>query len=184
MTYRDLIWPQVRRSLHNFLANLDTPVVLANDILQAAFGDAATTVLRAAINSTIGVGGLFEVARDFDLPRHANDFGLTLGVYGIGGGPYLFVPGIGPTNTRDLTGSIADFFLNPLLYVNWGGKYYAISGEISTSLLDSRERNLGVLADIERSSLDPYATVRSLYDQARNQQIRKRTRRAEELPNF
>ncbi|MGH6890946.1 MAG: MlaA family lipoprotein, partial [Dongiaceae bacterium] len=97
--------------VRNFLRNLKSPVILANDLFQGEFGRAGTTVARFFINSTIGVGGFIDVANLMDLNYHEEDFGQTLAVYGAGEGPYLQLPIIGPGNPRDYSGRIVDYAL-------------------------------------------------------------------------
>ncbi len=113
--YRAVVPQPVRMSLRNLLQNLDLPSIFANDVLRGRVAPAGTTLGRFVVNSTIGIGGLFEVAERFGLKRHSDDFGKTLATYGIGEGPYLFFVLFGPTNLRDVTGTIVDFFFNPFI---------------------------------------------------------------------
>jgi phospholipid-binding lipoprotein MlaA len=172
-TYRTAVPPPMRASVYDFLRNLNGPVIFANDVLQGQPGLAAKTLARLAINSTVGVGGMFDVASRVGIPRHTNDMGITLATYGVGEGPYLVAPVLGPTNPRDLAGSIADSFIDPGNY--FAGKYdiwYAPLSRTVVSGIDVRSRNIEALADIERTSLDFYATIRSLYRQRRAAEIR------------
>lgn len=182
--YRNVVPKGVRVSIRNFLNNLRTPVILANDILQGEFGRAGTTIARFGINSTIGVAGAFDVAERWGLERHSEDFGQTLAVYGVGEGPYLFLPFIGPANVRDLVGFGVDFVFDPLTFVHWGDKWPApyIRGTIDQ--IDIRERNIETLDDIQRTSMDFYASVKSLYRQTRNNEIRNGETEVEDLPDF
>ena len=107
--YRNNVPEPVRNSVEAFASNLTEPMVFANDVLQLRLGAAATTVGRFAINSTIGVGGLFDVATRQNLPRQSGDLGQTLYVWGMRDSPYLVLPVIGPTNVRDLVGTTAEF---------------------------------------------------------------------------
>ncbi|MGQ0585030.1 MAG: MlaA family lipoprotein [Reyranella sp.] len=163
----------VQDGIRNFLRNLRSPVVLANDVFQGSFGRAGTTVARFAINTTLGVLGLFDVATELGLVYHDEDFGQTLAVHGVGEGPYLVVPLLGPSNPRDLTGKVVDIFLDPLTYVarNHDVQYlqYVRTG---LEVVDTRARNLKTLDEIREGSLDYYATIRSLYRQRRNDAIR------------
>ena len=122
--YRDGVPAPVRDSVRNFMNNLDTPVVFANDMLQGELTRAKITFVRAGINTTLGVGGLFDVATEWGYARHSEDFGQTLAVWGVGEGPYLFLPFIGPSNPRDLAGFGADILLDPLTWIQWDGKFY------------------------------------------------------------
>src|SRR5450755_3115522 len=105
--------PQFARDgIHNFLSNLDAPVTLGNDVLQGSPDRAGQTLGRIVINSTIGVGGLVDVAAKMGIPAHDEDFGLTLGMWGVGEGPYLVLPLTGPSNPRDSVGTVADYFMD------------------------------------------------------------------------
>jgi phospholipid-binding lipoprotein MlaA len=159
--------------VRNFLRNLKSPVILANDLFQGNLDRAGTTVARFFINSTIGVGGIIDVASMMDLKYHEEDFGQTLAVYGTGEGPYLHLPVIGPGNPRDYTGRVVDYALDPL---TWIGYAYNVT-EINTAragldALDTRARNLEAIDELKKGSVDFYATVRSLYRQQRNDLIR------------
>jgi len=182
--YVDVVPEPARNGMHNFLDNLDLPVTFANDVLQGEGDRAGQTMSRFAINSTIGVGGIFDWASDFGIPNHSEDFGQTLGVYGVGEGPYLVLPIFGPDPPRDLVGQVADVFLDPFTYVKLREHGWYSAGRAYFSLLDLRSRNLGTLEDIERSSVDYYASVRSLYRQLRNNEIRNGKTDVKDLPSF
>ncbi|NWG47333.1 MAG: VacJ family lipoprotein [Alphaproteobacteria bacterium] len=170
--YRFVIPGFGRNGIRNFLDNLATPVVFANDVFQGEFSRAGTTAARFGINTTIGIGGVLDPAEAWGLERHSEDFGQTLGVYGVGEGPYLYLPLLGPSPPRDLLGRGVDMALDP---INWiGGDTAEIVG-ISTTVLnviDIRARNIETLDELERSSIDYYAAVRSLYRQSRRTAIR------------
>jgi phospholipid-binding lipoprotein MlaA len=182
--YHFIVPHPIRNSIRNFLNNLDSPPIFANEILQGEFHQAGVTVLRFGVNSTVGVGGLFEVADGWGYPRHTEDFGQTLGKYGVGEGPYLFLPIIGPAPPRDLTGRVVDYFFDPLTYVHMGSQNYWRYVRVSLDAIDLRERNIQTLDDIERTSIDYYATIRSLYRQTRNHEINNNKPNTENLPNF
>jgi len=172
-TYRTVLPPPMQQSIHDFLQNLNNPVIFANDVLQGQFNLAGQTFARTAINSTIGVGGMFDVAKVIGIPHHSNDMGITLATWGIAEGPYVMMPVLGPSNPRDIVGSIADGFADPGDYVaSQHHLYYAILARKVTSGIDVRSRNIESLAEIEKTSLDYYATIRSLYRQRRAAQIR------------
>ena len=172
-TYRTAVPPPMRASVHDFLQNLNGPVIFANDLLQGQFGLAANTLGRLAINSTIGFGGMFDVASRIGIKHHVNDMGITFATWGIAEGPYLVAPVLGPTNPRDLVGKIADGFIDPADYVaGQHDLFYASLARAVVSGIDVRSRNIESLADIEKSALDYYATIRSLYRQRRAAQIR------------
>jgi phospholipid-binding lipoprotein MlaA len=184
LAYRAVVPEPIRLSIRNFLANLNTPVILANDVLQGEVNRAGITFLRAGINTTVGIGGLLDVATRWGYPRHSEDFGQTLAVYGVGEGFYLFIPLLGPGNPRDVFGYAVDFLFDPLFYVKWGNEFYVPYVRYGVDLLDVRERNIETLDEIERNSLDYYASVRSLYRQTRANEIRNGTMQIEDLPDF
>ncbi|HWA51164.1 MAG TPA: VacJ family lipoprotein [Dongiaceae bacterium] len=159
--------------VRNFLRNLKSPVYLANDLFQGEWDRAGTTAARFVINSTIGVGGIIDVASMMDLKYHEEDFGQTLAVYGTGEGPYLHLPIIGPSNPRDATGRLVDYALDPL---TWVGYIYDVSyintARAGLDAIDTRARNLEAIDELKKGSVDFYATVRSLYRQRRNDLIK------------
>ena len=180
-TYRAVLPPPMQQSVHDFLQNLNNPVIFANDVLQGQLNLAGQTLARTAINTTVGVGGMFDVAKTMGIPHHSNDMGITLATWGFAEGPYVMVPVLGPSNPRDIVGSIADGFADPGDYV--AGQhhlYYAILARRVTSGIDVRSRNIENLAEIEKTSLDYYATIRSLHRQRRAAQIRHEQ---SDLPN-
>lgn len=169
LMYRDLVPPPVRSGMHNALDNIRTPVVLVNDLLQGDLERAGITVQRFFINSTIGLGGMMDMAAEFGIEGHREDFGQTLGVWGSGEGAYLMLPLFGPSNPRDATGLVVDTFLDPLVYF---APTEALIARTALRGIDEREGVIDTLDEIERTSLDFYATLRSLYRQRRDDQIR------------
>lgn len=162
----------VRDGLHNALDNLDGPAIFANDLLQARSKDAGRTLERFLLNSTFGVGGLFDVGTRVGLPGHRSDFGQTLASWGVDGGCYLMAPMLGPMSPRDAAGQVVDLAMTPTLYVSLRGHFYWIAGHKYLSIVDARARNLDALDTIERDSMDFYAATRSLYQQHRENEIR------------
>lgn len=183
-TYRAVVPKTLRRSVHNALSNLESTVTLANDILQGEPDRAGDTALRLGINSTLGVAGLFDIASDWGIPGHSEDLGQTLAVYGVAEGPYLFLPVLGPSPPRDLAGWVGDFAFRPLSYVRWGDQYYWPYLWFGVNAVDLRERNLDTLENIERTSVDYYASLRGIYRQSRQNEIRNGEPDAENLPEF
>ena len=182
--YRDTFPWFVRDGVHNVLANLNSPVIFANDILQGSPVRAGETLGRAIINTTVGLGGLIDVASKQGLKGHDEDFGQTLGVWGAGEGPYLVLPLAGPSNPRDLAGTVADNFLDPATYARFPGFEIANASRFVMNIVDMRERNIDTLDQIERTSVDLYATTRSLYRQHRNSEIRNGAPDTDNLPNL
>jgi phospholipid-binding lipoprotein MlaA len=183
-TYVAVVPEPARDGIHNFILNLDLPVTFANDVLQGDFDRAGDTLGRFGLNTTLGVGGLFDPASDFGIPYHKNDFGITLGTWGVGEGPYLVLPVLQSDPPRDVAGQVVDIFLDPFTYVKLREHFYYSAGREFFSLLDLRARNIDTLANIERSSIDYYASVRSLYRQNRNNAIHKGEPDMNSLPNL
>jgi len=170
--YRDLVPPPIRTSVHNALDNLRSPVVLVNDLLQGEWERARITVMRFLVNSTIGVLGIGDPATDMGYVYHNEDFGQTLARWGADEGPYVMLPVLGPSNPRDAVGLVVDFLIDPF---NWWAanshREYATYSRTGTRVTDERARNYDALEDLERSSLDYYAALRSLYRQRRADEI-------------
>jgi len=173
MGYKQVVPRPVRSGLRNALSNLTEPFIFVNFLLQGKPGKAVETLGRFVVNSTFGVGGLFDVAKtkDFKLPHRPNGFGTTLAFYGVGPGPYIFLPFIGPTTLRDLLGNSADDALLPLV----AGKpfnsmeYQLITGGIGG--LDLRAESDADLRALFDGAVDPYATLRSVYLQNRAAEV-------------
>lgn len=174
--YRTVVPRPIRTGMRNVLGNLRAPVVLVNDMLQGEPRRAGDTLGRFLINSTLGLGGIFDVAEmQFGVPPRTNDFGLTFARWGIGEGPYLFVPVLGPSNPRDLTGFGAGLAADPFVWIGQGVTLEALTwSRAGVTVIDTREDLLDPLEDLERSSLDPYATLRSVYRQRRQSEIEGR----------
>lgn len=185
VVYRAVLPDFAQDGVRNFMNNLNSPVIFANDVLQGEGDRAGTTLLRFGINSTIGIGGLIDVAKEFDLPYHDEDFGQTLGTWGAGEGPYFYFLVMGPSNVRDFTGFVVDRGLDPLTYVNWGDDEleYVPLGRTVLNVIDLRARNIDTLDEIERASVDYYASIRSLYRQSRADAIRNGAP-STDLPDF
>jgi phospholipid-binding lipoprotein MlaA len=183
--YRAVLPDFARNGVRNFMNNLNSPVIFANDLLQGEGDRAGDTLVRFGINSTIGIGGLIDVAKDVGFPYHDEDFGQTLAVWGVDDGPYLYLLLMGPSSARDFTGFVVDRGLDPLTYVNWGddGWEYTPIARTVLNVIDLRSRNIETLDDIERSSVDYYASIRSLYRQSRADAIRNGAP-SDELPDF
>ena len=182
--YRTVVREPARDGIHNALDNLNAPVVFVNDVLQGDGGKATTTFGRFVINSTVGLGGLIDVAAKIGMPGHANDFGITLGQWGAQEGSYLVLPFVGPKPPRDLTGDIVDIGFDPTTYMKWNNSTLYTMVRTGLGVLDSRAANIDAVESIERSSLDFYATTRSLYRQNRAAQINGGKAPDQDLPNF
>ncbi|NQV22482.1 MAG: VacJ family lipoprotein, partial [Rhodospirillales bacterium] len=165
--------PEIARDgVHNALANLDSPNNFGNDLLQGEFVRAIQTLERAVINSTVGVGGLMDVASGLGIPKHSADFGQTMAVWGVGEGPYVVLPLLGPSNPRDAFGMGVDSIADPLsLWANNVDLDELNYSRYGATAVDSYARVMDDLESIEETSLDFYATIRSLSRQHRRHQI-------------
>lgn len=183
IAYREVLPLGARRSVTDFLDNLETPVVLLNDILQFKLSRAGVTVSRFAINTTIGFFGFFDPAEELGLARHDEDFAQTLGYWGIPEGPYLMWPLLGPLPPRDAVGFMVDRLTNPVDYAL--RDELLIDGAIfAADLVDVRHQVIDEVDELERTSVDYYAAVRSLYRQSINDEILDGAPDFNQLPDF
>jgi len=166
-----------RVSVNNFFENLYYPVSVVNNILQLKLVNTGTETLRFMVNSTLGVLGLFDPARSwFGLEPHQEDFGQTLGYYGVGGGFPIVLPFFGPTNLRDLSGDFIDFYVNPIYYVDVR-KYNVVKNTYQGwALITYKEFNYLSLhtkeyENVRQDALDLYPFIRDLYEQNRQKKI-------------
>jgi phospholipid-binding lipoprotein MlaA len=164
----------VHDRVHDFNSNLREPRIFANDVLQGRFDAAGRTAGRFVLNSTFGVGGLFDIASREGIPQQTGDFGQTLFVWGVSEGPYVGRPYLGPSTLRDAVGSAVDIVGNPLGWVI-GTQLWVTVG---STTLDAVDR-LGQLKAAEDASIDFYSFVRSSYYQMRRAELREALR----LPN-
>ena len=167
--YRDWFPPPLQTNVRNLLNFASSPLILIHDLLQADWQRAETTLARFVIN--IQTFGLGDLAADLGKPYHSEDAGQTLAVWGIeNGGPYLVLPLIGPSNVRDAIGTGIDFLLDPLGIVT---EAEVCVGRTFGGAVDFRARNMEEIDDLQQTSLDYYAAVRSLYRQRREVEIQK-----------
>ncbi len=178
--YRDNTSKAVRKSLHNFVTNLTLPFSALNSFAQGKVENGLATSSNFLINTTIGIVGLFDVAGNKKIKYEEEDFGQTLGYYGVKNGPYLMLPILGPSTSRDFGGNIVDKSVDPTAFnlLKIGGSTDAINIEYRTadatlSALDLREQLLDPIADARKDSFDLYATIRSVYIQQRDQKIKQ-----------
>ncbi len=170
--YKDVVPDKGRAAVHNFLNNLRTPVIFFNNVMQGDFEDALMTLMRFLINSTVGILGFDDVAADLGMEFRNEDFGQTLAVWNMPDGPYIMLPVFGPSNPRDAIGRVVDFIIDPLNI--WAGNVdndWAMPTRTGVDAVDFRALHFDTIADLEKSSLDFYATVRTLYRQRRNDEI-------------
>jgi phospholipid-binding lipoprotein MlaA len=171
--YKSVLPKPVQNSVHNVLSNLRSPVVLANDLLQGEMDRAGNTAGRFVINTTVGVLGVWDAAAYMGIEGHSEDFGQTFGAWGVGEGFYIVLPFLGPSNPRDVVGLATEYFVDPF---NIWARNDEVEGWILARALvtgvDFRARNLETIDELERTSLDYYVAVRSLYRQRRADAIR------------
>jgi phospholipid-binding lipoprotein MlaA len=169
--YTDHVPDVVQTGVRNVVQNLKEPAVAVNDLLQGNVDNAWQSVQRLTVNSTIGVAGIVDVATKWGLPPHKADFGQTLAVWGVGEGPYIQLPLLGPSNPRDAVGTAVDMALNPLTFVGGAPATYAGVATGGANAVDKRAQHLDDLDALERNSLDYYASLRSVYRQHREAEI-------------
>lgn len=173
-TYGFLMPRPVKAGVRNFLFNIASPVRLVNDVLQGQWGNAGNTAARFAINTVAGVGGFVDTAKHAGIPPHDADFGQTLAKKGVGSGPFLVVPVLGPTTVRDGFGAIVDTAMNPATYlatpVVSSTLLSAGIGASATGIVE-REQHDRDLKRLEEGSTDYYAALRSAYYQNRIAEI-------------
>lgn len=163
----------VKDGVHNFFINIRSPIYVVSDLVQLKFSEAGNHTGRFLINSTIGVLGLIDVAKSFGMEHESEDFGVALGYHGVGEGPYIVLPLLGPSNLRDLFGRVVDIFLNPIYYAD------AISDsgtEISYGLtaveaIDDRSNLLEAVESAKEASVDYYSFVKNSFHQHRQNLI-------------
>jgi len=162
-----------RKGVTNVLKNFRSPITLTNDILQGKPYDAGVIILRFIINSTIGVLGLFDIAEQIGLPYHYEDFGQTFALWGLGEGPYLFIPILGPSNFRDIAGYAIDTYsLDPMSWVSRANNpFWWQIGYSGVLTIDVKSQAKPLLEELERTSVDYYAALRSAYRQNRKKVI-------------
>ena len=171
--YAKVVPQPARRGIRNFFANLETPVRFVNCTLQADLKGAWVELERLAINSTVGVAGFGDPARNrWKLAKRDEDFGQTLGRYGVGPLFYLNLPVFGPSSLRDTVGRAGDYFLDPkdFLLSDTGPKAAARSVDI----INGTSLRLGDYEDLKEASIDPYVAMRDAYSQYRRAQVRDR----------
>ena len=168
--YKYVVPEGVRIAVRNFFSNLGTPIRAANTLLQGKFKATGTELARFGINSTIGMAGLFDAAKDWNLHRKDEDTGQTLGVYGLGHGMYVVLPVLGPSSARDAVGLVGDAFLDPLTYLP------TMEGAIGARSLRS-ETDLSFRIEeydeLTGAAVDPYIAVRDAYTQYREKRVKE-----------
>lgn len=174
-TYTQVTPEPAQRGVRNVFNNLNRPVVLANTLLQGDLERSGDVFFSFLTDTTFGIGGLFALAEANGVPQHNEDFGQTLAVWGLGDGPYLMLPLLGPSNLRDGAGRFVDRYPHPF---NWNedfsqsGEAWALRG---LNALRFRADAETAFATLDRTAIDPYIQMRSAYRQLRAEQIREGT---------
>jgi phospholipid-binding lipoprotein MlaA len=171
--YRENLPDFVQTGVGNFFENLRYPSYLVSDIFQGKFGQILDHTGRFLINTTVGVGGLFDFATDWGLPVHDEDFGIALAYNGVPSGPYLVIPILGPSNVRDGFGRIVDAFLDPIGWVGYtslsaGTKVAIAASALGVKLVHTRAGLLQAVETAKESSVDYYLFVQGAYYQHRH----------------
>ena len=171
--YRLILPTEIRTGVRNILSNLSEPWSSINSALQGDFKNTGSTLARFVINSTIGILGIFDVAKEIGFEKQKEDFGQTLAVHGIGPGPYLMLPFLGPSTVRDAIGKVTSLYADPItLALERNNKDEWIWIGMALKGIDFREQNLEKIDNLNETSVDFYATLRSLYLERRNSMIR------------
>lgn len=186
----DEVTPQpVKHSVTNFFRNLASPIYMASNLVQLKADRFLISFTRFLVNSTIGVGGLFDPASSMNLPYRYDDLGTALGYWGVPPGPFLVVPIVGPYNFRDGFGAIADSFASPIYYINYTNadsdtKLAVTVGARLAQGIDRRARNIKNIETAKEASLDYYGFTRKAYSQHRQGLIERDRPRDEFADDF
>ncbi len=165
--YGTVVPGPVRQGVNNFAENLEGPGDVVNNILQGRIDKAGENTLRFAVNTVMGLGGIFDAATFLGLPEGDTDFGETLHIWGAGEGAYVELPVRGPSTTRDAAGQVVDLFLNPFSYVLKPAHAEVASGAEALSIIGDRYRFGETIDSVLYDSADSYAQARLLYLQNR-----------------
>ncbi|GGO06955.1 hypothetical protein GCM10007972_05760 [Iodidimonas muriae] len=169
--YRTIVPDPFRQAVTNIYANAKMPLVIVNSLLQGEPGRAGIATKRFLANTVLGIGGIADPATAFGIDNVDEDFGQTLAVWGVGDGPYLVLPIIGPTNPRDTVGFIGDTLSEPVgLGLDIADKKWTKRGWTAGGVIEARDRNWGIIKELMKAD-DPYAFARSAFRQRRKYEI-------------
>jgi len=163
-TYVDVVPSPARTAVSNFFSNAGDVYSAVNNLLQLKGTAALEDTMRVAINTVLGLGGLIDIASDAGLPKHKEDFGQTLGVWGVPAGPYVVWPLLGPSTARDTVGFLVDWQMDPLTYFNDSAITYSLA---ALRVIDVRANLLGASNVLEQGAVDKYTFLRDAYLQRR-----------------
>lgn len=162
--YKNITPNMVQTGINNFFSNLDDVTVIVNNLLQGKLNNTASDTGRLVINTTAGIAGIIDVATELNLKKHNEDFGQTLGYWGIGTGPYIVWPFLGPSDVRDSVGRVVDWTTDPLNYVENETIQYSLE---AVKIIDKRANLLDASKIVDEAALDPYEFIRDGYLQRR-----------------
>lgn len=166
--YADYVPSPIRTAIDNAFSNVSDVYSAVNNLLQGKPTRAAEDTMRVAINSVLGIGGLIDIATPAGLPKYKEDFGQTLGVWGVPAGPYLVLPLFGPSTVRDTAGMLVDRQIDPSAYID---PVWLRNSLFGVRVVNTRASLLGATGLIEMAALDKYAFLRDAYLQRREYQI-------------
>jgi phospholipid-binding lipoprotein MlaA len=184
MTYAHVLPNPVRSHIRNLLDNANEPPIIANDILQGRFTRAGKAMGRFLLNTVAGLGGIFDFATEAGLEYESTSFPVTLGRWGVGPGPYLYLPVVGPSTVRGVVGTAIGATLDPLYWINYPNKTAVSIGRTLITGLDLRAESDADLKSLVADATDPYATIRSAYLQNLQSQITGGNVPVQSLPEF
>lgn len=175
----------VKHVVNNEVRYVQLPISFANSMLQGDVGRAGDTLARIVVNTTIGGLGALDPATEMGIPEHSEDFGQTLAVWGVGSGPYVELPLLGPTTVRDGLSRVGDYALNPLTYIGQGSTVaIAKAAETPVRIVDTRYRFGSLIDEVLYENDDSYSVVRNTFLQRRKNAILNGNLAADDLPDI
>lgn len=185
--YRAVTNDGIRTVVANFLRNLNSPIVIGNELLQGDLKGVGNATARVVINTLAGFGGLLDLAEQGGIEYEPEDFGQTLATWGVGNGMYVMLPLLGPSTLRDATGSLVDSYADPLrIYLFNIDEEHIHYTRVASSAVSKREELIEVIDDLRRNSFDYYAAIRSAYYQHRQALIndQKSSSAGADIPDY
>jgi phospholipid-binding lipoprotein MlaA len=179
--YRFVVPEPARDMVTNFFSNVGDVYNFANNLLQLEVTAAVQDLMRLTINTVFGVGGLIDFASPAGLPKHSQDFGVTLGKWGLPDGPYLVLPLLGPSTVRDTVGMAGNMFIDPTSYIKPDWVSYSLYG---VRLVNTRANLLDASNLLDAAALDPYSFMRDAYLARRKYLINGGASNSSALPNY
>ncbi|MDD3591665.1 MAG: VacJ family lipoprotein [Sulfurovum sp.] len=176
--YASIVPQPARIGVSNAVNNIQFPIRFANNLLQLKFQNSSDELKRFIVNSTIGLGGLMDPAKNhMNIPAHDEDFGQTLGHYGVGPGFHIVLPFFGPSNVRDILGLTADAYISPIVYMENLEKYKIPNhidqtiGIFTVDFINTTSLHPGEYESLKKDAIDLYPFLRDTYEQKRNSEI-------------